>query len=135
VPIAVSGYTQEAGTWKERANGTQGNNRDAAQHAERQMLAQLRRRDGPYLIVQNAFPCHLCHASFLLQSQQCALIVKVTKDEGKYARDHGLGNNPSLPCILYYFRGQMKMVDMTSRGAAAEPPNQFPRVEDFDAIE
>jgi hypothetical protein len=135
VPIDVSGYTQEAGSWKQRATGSQGSNRDAAQHAERQILAQLRRRTGPYLLVQNAFPCHLCHDAFLLQSHECSIIIKVTKNEGTYSLDHGLAKNPSLPRILYYHKGQMKMVEIASRGAAAEPPQGFPVFSDFDSLE
>ncbi len=129
--IEVSGYTPNVDRWQQRRNGAhQGNNRVAADHAERQVFNNLPAAT-VYLLLQNAFPCHICHTYFLAQSVQGhATIIKVTANEGNYSADHGYGLNGSVPQILYYYQGNCKYVGLFSRNDS-DPPNGFPAHPDF----
>ena len=138
--IKVQGYSCETGTWKAIDNPTsQGNNRSAEAHAERKTLDLLHaKKNSPYLLLQNAFPCKLCH--LFLKGQSSPVIVKVVADEGKYSRDVKVIEMPelvgdlSVPRIFYYKDGKCKMVGMGSRGDGALPPAAFPNHPDFSDL-
>jgi hypothetical protein len=136
--INSEGYTpNEANTkWMRRITGQhQGNNRRAIDHAERQVFASLNKSVSAYLILQNAFPCAKCHEFFIAESTRlnCAVIIKVTADEGSYSLDHTAyrdGKRPGFPHVIYYFRGKAKYVGVSSAGDDA-PPDGFPEHPDF----
>lgn len=135
MPIQSTIYSPNADSseWKHRREGTQGKNKDVSQHAERQLLTHtVARQDPVYLIVQNAFPCSICHTWFRVTQSKYSVIIKVTANEGEYSRDHGLGGKPFLPHLIYYHGGAAKHVNMTSRGADANPPVGFPNHPAFD---
>lgn len=134
----MEGFSCETGTWKRVDNPcTQGNNRKADEHAERMTLSLLqgKNKKAPYLLVQNAFPCKICHTFF--KGQKSPVVIKVVADEGKYSRDvkqielPELTGDLSVPRILYYYGGKCKMVRMGSRGDDATPPPSFPEHPDF----
>jgi hypothetical protein len=64
-----------------------------------------------YLIVQNAFPCAVCHDYFLSESKTSPVIIKVTDNEGQYSLDHGLKANASVPQTSITFRVRASMWD------------------------
>ncbi|HYW09692.1 MAG TPA: hypothetical protein VE913_22200 [Longimicrobium sp.] len=136
MPILADGYSMNAtGTaWQLRNSGGQGNNAVQAHHAERQVYTHLlANRTPPFLIVQNAFPCAICHGFFTGASAARSIVVKVTANEGQYSQDHGLGPRPALPCILYYHAEASRLVGTWSRGAEATPPGGFPAFPDIEA--
>jgi hypothetical protein len=139
--IQVEGFACETGKWKSIDNpSSQGKNRRAEDHAERMTLTLLegKNKKAPYLLVQNAFPCAICHTFF--KGQKNAVVIKVVADEGKYSRDikkielPELAGDLSVPRILYYYGGKCKMVGMGSRGADATPPASFPDHPDFSDL-
>ena len=139
--IQVEGFSCESGTWKRiDSPGSQGKNSRAEDHAERMVLSLLQGKNKrpPYLLVQNAFPCKICHTFF--KGQKSAVVIKIVADEGKYSRDVKEKEMPelvgdlSVPRIFYYFDGKCKMVGMSSRGADAAPPASFPDHPDFSHL-
>lgn len=107
------GHKVNGTSWK-KVGGESVATLKAKLHAELSKLAEL---DGnnPVLLVQDAFPCHACHATLIEKSKTTNIIVKVEKNQGSYSLDHGLGANPGLPVTIYY-----------SAGAAVYVPNVGP---------
>jgi hypothetical protein len=122
-------YTPDTNNkWRRRgANNVTGVNRSHFTHSERQLLGQY--PDNLVLIVQDAYPCNFCHAHFIEQSRNRAIIFKITPDNGQYSKDHGFVRGP-IPCLIYYFHGTAVYVSMTNRNPL---PTSFPVHPDFEA--
>ncbi len=108
--------------WSSKGKPQRTGNRDRVnQHAE-QLAYGFLRGAGPYLLVQNAFPCDGCDAFFIGSSKKGhAIIIHVEADEGGYAATLGLAGAP-LPTTLYYFNGARTVVN----AAGGAPPADFP---------
>lgn len=123
--------------WRQQDhNAVTGVTKSASAHSERALFERNRSKGSVFLFVQNAFPCAECHNYFKLQTKNgsISIIFKIMANEGSYSADHGLGLNGSTPRIIYYYKGNSKMVSMSSRGDDA-PPIGFPAHPDVEAVE
>lgn len=109
-------------------------NSNKASHSERHLYSVFNTgKNSLFLIVQNAYPCEHCHDFFKEQSRTGkSIIFKITGNSGNYSSDHGMGLHGSVPCIIYYHKGDFKRVSMSSRGPEMYPPQGFPASPDFD---
>jgi len=101
VTISTEGFYVHGGKWKAGGNHSiSGQGKQS--HSEIVVYNALGKKDagGPFLIKQDAFPCHECDGKFL--GQALSILVKVTANNGKYSADHGLGQNPAATIYPYY---------------------------------
>ena len=127
--INTEGYYVANGKWKSGATGSV-SGQGKQQHSEIGVYNALgaKAAAGPFLIVQDAFPCAVCDAAFT--KQRLPLLVKVTANNGAYSADHGLGQKPAATIYPYYlwYRNGVKT------GGTAAAPAGFPAIPAFAAI-
>ncbi|MBB5886925.1 hypothetical protein DYQ93_05905 [Xanthomonas sp. LMG 8992] len=124
--INTEGYYVNGGKWKLGAEG-QITGQGKQQHSEIGVYNALGKKAaaGPYLIVQDAFPCAVCDATF--KKQALPVLVKVTANNGSYSADQGLGLNPPAsiyPYYLWYHNG-------AKTAGTATAPAGFPAIPAF----
>ncbi|HMQ14089.1 MAG TPA: hypothetical protein PKD21_11625 [Candidatus Competibacter phosphatis] len=146
MPCSSAGYIVQNGThWKKESDAnvkSQGNS--AESHAERQAYKGFGNKAGPYLIVQDAFPCYdKCHQYFLNESKSKPgknntvipgynIIIKVTADNTNDAQSYvdnkvtkwiGTG---SYPYYMYYRNGSVTFRAKIPNAPPAFPPHPSP---------
>jgi hypothetical protein len=137
MPVTCNGYvvnTQGTG-WRAKGNGSAALGSAATAHAERSAFNSLP-TSTVYLLVQNAYPCNVCHAHFLGESLAGhSVIIKVTANEGAYSADHGFGLNGSVPCIIYYHLGTARYTTIShAMAGTAGPHTNFPAHPSIDDV-
>ena len=103
-----------------------GNFKKLVEHAERKAYQSIAKADGPYLIVQNAFPCPDCDEYFRLESKKGkSFIIVVNGDSGNYSLGYkGLkrsGKELDLPMWIYFHDGKRTITTMDDK-----IPDDFP---------
>jgi len=140
MPINCDGYiVTESNEWRQKGNGQAKIKDVSSNHAERVAWGKLPKSTA-YLLVQNAYPCADCHNYFKGQSlNNHSIIIKVEANEGAYSSDHfnDVRGRPilngSIPCIIYYHKGNAHYVTITDvmAGGSGDPPNGFPNIPDI----
>jgi len=127
MPCTSTGYIVIGNKWKEQSQAAiAGPSGNALSHAERQAFNGLVYKPGPYLIVQDAFPCFdKCHKYFLQISASVSVIIKVTANKTfdmiSYVQKDLVTAIGCFPWYIYY-KGGIAIFSMGIPGA----PNNFP---------
>lgn len=141
MPCSSVGYIVQNGTsWKQQSSAeVKSQKKSAESHAEREVFDGFGNKSGPYLIVQDAFPCFdKCHQHFLQISKSkqgkdntvipgYSIIIKVTADNTTDAQSYVANNVTrwigagSYPYYMYYHNG-----NVTFRAKIPNAPQGFP---------
>ena len=131
MPCSSYGYSMQTATsWKQQSNAdVKSQSKSAASHAERQAYTGFGNKSGPYLIVQDAFPCFdKCHQFFLNCGE--SVIIKVTADNtfdgNSYVQEKLITGLGTLPCYIYYHAGAATFSVGVPGPPLAFPPHPSP---------
>ena len=130
MPISTTGYVPNKKVWKKTANAEI--ERSGRQtHSEITVHSELMTAGspGPFLILQDAFPCSECSAEFITKTTTSkkrkfapSIAFKITANNGKYSADHDLGQDyGTFPTYIWYHNGA-KTISTTLAGRPAAFP-------------
>jgi hypothetical protein len=130
MPCSSAGYIVQNGTsWKQQSSAdVKSQSKSAESHAEREAYKGFGNKSGPYLIVQDAFPCFdKCHQYFLKKDN---VIIKVTADNtfdgNSYVKEKLITGLGTLPCYIYYHAGAATFSVGVPGPPLAFPPHPSP---------
>lgn len=130
--INTVGYFVDKGAWKTKKKDLESSisGQGKQMHSEIVVYNALGNKSsaGPFLIVQDAFPCSVCDGKFIGQAK--SVLFKITANNGNYSADHGLSMvlaATSFPYYIWYHGG------VKTKGTNIAPAG-FPVVPDFAAI-
>lgn len=128
MPCSSTGYIVQNGTaWKGYSSAeVKAASKKAESHAECQAFQGFGNKSGPYLIVQDAFPCFdKCHQYFLAASNTYSVIIKITADNSfdgaSYVEEGLIAGLSAYPYYIYYRNGVA-----TFRTGVPNAPQGFP---------
>jgi hypothetical protein len=142
MPCTSTGYIVNGTKWKEHSQGKiTAQTANVFSHAERKAFNGFSNKPGPYLIVQDAFPCFdHCHQHFLTISKSttkqgknkgetitipgASVIIKVTANNTYDMQSYiaaGLVTFGCFPWYIYYLKGEAAF-----SMAFPAPPEGFP---------
>ncbi|MCP5449052.1 MAG: hypothetical protein H6972_00455 [Gammaproteobacteria bacterium] len=130
MPCSSTGYIVQNGTsWKQQSSAdVKSQSKSAESHAEREAYNGFKNKPGPYLIVQDAFPCFdKCHQYFLKCKN--SVIIKVTADNTFDGNSYVQGNlitGLTFPCYIYYHAATATFSVGTPGAPAAFPVHPSP---------
>ena len=120
--INTYGYVSNGTSWKQKATKSV-TSQGKKTHSEIDVYNKLGPLGmGPFLILQDAFPCSECDGKFITASASWSIVFKITADNGKYAADHGLGQTyGTFPTYIWYHNGAKTISTALTGKPAAFP--------------
>ena len=139
--INSDGYLSNGKAWKKETSaqvrGVSKKKKRKSPHSEIQVINVLTWKNGPYLIVQNGFPCSGCDDHFKNKSKQSKknkkpsfVVFKITANNGSYSADHDFDINYNhFPTYIYYQNGNKVIRDNSN------VPKGFPVCPSFNGLD